>query len=1464
MADTACANSEFEIVDNISLPQTELQDSTQLGKHVRQRSNSDPVLSELTQKKLSYLDVDRYELDLDIETIVKVKWDIQEVPGENDWIGLFISVIHFAFPLISFKLANFLHIHNHDESDSQISPTEGRRKRFKLTIKDLKASNLKKGMFFNPDPYVKMSVVPGVRCPTLAHHSHELRSTILQSTTNPSWTDQEFPFEAVPSDILYFEVKDKFAKSRPTISRCLGMASLPVQQIMENISDEPVGFSLDLKQRYASENVTGTLTFNAEIQELLPEQVYLRHGPYNIKKGNARKTSLPEEASVVKLLRKPKQSQSLIVNDQISELSSEEQTDSGISSLPWQQARMQNDTELTQNGDELLSRSPPNLAAVPNIVCSFNSHTDIGCMGLEGQDTAPSTSVCDNNKPISVQNDDLLPSLDEPISDQKCDPSPGGDEPISDQNVDSLLVGDDITDQEENNDTGQNLLENGVIVQDQELGSSVMENVTIENDDVGSLSSLDVNNSESCISNNTGNENEINSTNMPAPVLPPRTYKAPPLPPRHRQSDAPPIPPRTPERTVSTIGELLSSVVTNTDSSLEPPPPPLPPRRYSPVHMVVNKEQNDNVTPVHIEPGLSTRLSEREDSDRNSFDSMETFQGSLENLLGDTQELIGAQGNCCITQGKNRQIQIQEEEGKKRKRRNKEEIDNRPSPIPPNRPSPTPPDKHSGDSVKQSTGSTLFSQLAMIPTIESAVSMETQNVPKNLKISAHSVENSPCVSPVSMQTSFSDTITDRQRQLHKQKHHGHPDHSLSTPQRPLPNRGSNSSPPRVAPRFRILSDEEKQQNRKQIVEQLQIWTQKLKDRNKPELPPDDGNKSDVFSGGDNVSCDNTQSSSHSHSPISRTVSSASSSADHSQKQSNTKGSGVSNAVVWQLRQPPTTPSQQSDQPQSTASSNAAAAGSRSPLPKLPARRRYQKVESTPGEDPLPPGGSLSGSDNSPQTSAQLRVPAPPQPQIAVPDPSDNKLPAVKFLSRPDFFPMLQANDRAMAEYNRNGTLKHMLGKIRRDYKNFERYQHNRDLVSFINLFVDTTKEMPANWEMKVDLNGKTFFIDHSRRLTTFIDPRLPTDIPPINPDFFHTSLLSNRRQNIEESRNHRTHTPPPLSDTASHPEIQVPTAYNEKVVAFLRQPGITDILMETYPAYTTSSKLPEKINKIKSEGTEALDRLCNDLDLTLLLSMFENEIMSYVPPQLLQPRSDSPNETPQGSPNIQRANVRVPAPYKRDFQAKLRNFYRKIESKGYGQGPSKLKFRFAGRVLGLAVVHQYLLDAFFTGPFYKALLRVPWSLSDVEAIDAEFHQSLSWVKENDISELDMDLTFSVNEDVFGQITERDLKPNGRSLPVTEKNKKEYIERMVKWRLERGVTEQMEILIRGLHEVTMTIIKLYNGFGLQWINLIMKKDYGCYRAHTCFNRLDLPSYTSFDMLFEKLVTAVEESSTFGIE
>lgn len=53
-----------------------------------------------------------------------------------------------------------------------------------------------------------------------------------------------------------------------------------------------------------------------------------------------------------------------------------------------------------------------------------------------------------------------------------------------------------------------------------------------------------------------------------------------------------------------------------------------------------------------------------------------------------------------------------------------------------------------------------------------------------------------------------------------------------------------------------------------------------------------------------------------------------------------------------------------------------------------------------------------------------------------------------------------------------------------------------------------------------------------------------------------------------------------------------------------------------------------------------------------------------------------------------------------------------------------------------------------------------------------------------------------------QVTERELKSGGTNMQVTEKNKKEYIDRMVKWRVERGVVQQTQALVRGFYEVSM--------------------------------------------------------------
>lgn len=683
-------------------------------------------------------------------------------------------------------------------------------------------------------------------------------------------------------------------------------------------------------------------------------------------------------------------------------------------------------------------------------------------------------------------------------------------------------------------------------------------------------------------------------------------------------------------------------------------------------------------------------------------------------------------------------------------------------------------------------------------------------------------------------------------------------------------------------------------------------------------------------------------------------------------------------------------------------------------------------------------------------SSQITTDLPPDPptrrtsQVACP-------PAVKFLNRSDFYSLLHQNDDALRLFNRSKNLKYIISKVRKDKTDtdYTRFQHNKDLVELLNEFAMEDAPLPPGWAIVHDDQGKRFFIDHVRKETTYVDPRLPTDVPLVNP--VRNPLHENRVQTnptpstsaaggltnepstsasasqSNEAANEDVQT---LSSSSSamvapRPSSSQPPAvsYEEKIVTFLKQPNIFDIIKaRRLTPSLLNSAVRDKINQIRKGGVPVLKKFSHDLTLMLIISLFDSEI-------------DSVNSAPtRPAHNVAQSRTsvgRLFGPGKSDFEEKLRYFYRKLEQKNYGQGPNKLKlgvrrdhiledaftkvmsvntkkdlqrsrlyvsfageegldyggpsrefffllsrelfnpyyglfeysandtytvqispmsrfvdnyqdwFRFSGRMLGLALIHQYLLDAFFTRPFYKALLGLDCSLSDLEYLDAEFHQSLLWVKDNDISDMNLDLTFSVIEEIAGKVVEKELKPNGKSIVVAEKNKREYIEKMVKWRLERGVSEQTDSLVKGFYEVIdPRLVRIFDARELElviagtaeidvkdwrrntdyrggyhdshviitWFWTVIEQKFDndqrlrllqfvtgtssipyegfealrgsngprkfCIekwgkptslpRAHTCFNRLDLPPYGTFEVLHEKLLLAVEESSSFGIE
>ncbi|XP_026152270.1 E3 ubiquitin-protein ligase HECW2 [Mastacembelus armatus] len=1317
------------------------------------------------------------------------------------------------------------------------------RKLISFTLTDLRANGLKKGMFFNPDPYLKMSIHPGKRSvfPIYSHHGQERRSAIIANTTNPVWHGEKYTFVALMTDILYIEVKDKFAKSRPIIKRFLGQLTIPVQRLIEKIPGiQPVSFSLC--RRLPTEHVSGQLQFKVELTTTGPDGAspdsIIGISSLNGSPGTpSDDEDLPHHLpGVVSAGPSPTGSQG-----------SQGMWDSGAMacqekelSLIGAEARFVEPDSLT--GHETFQRSlsegldaieapkgpgeRPLGAASPKLRSSFPTHTRLSAMlhidsdedeersGAADITPVPLSPLLMNGEPPDVS----IPEENDPFPELQQEP----------QQLEASVL------EEERKGVGavtEDLLPEAEVALEVDAG--------LDMDDVL--------------------EADVFSEVEEAPFTEAASHHA--LPECREVPEEGRVPSEDPSSEIDTCS--MATAPQTIFSSSE----------SCPITLTTTVKAEEGA-PTAIDPGGDV-----------VFNTPPTNQ-AVDDEGG---------GHAAITSAERKALPAN----------NIEEVEE--------------------VSVRR-----LSLQAA------GGVAGEQDREEAKTHEESGSVE--------------SEQVTTEANGEEDTHVNGHPVRSLPSVRHDI--------------------------HRYQRVDEL--------------LPP------------------NWEARIDSHGRIFFV--------DH-----------VNRTTTWQR---PTGP----PAPQGLTRSN-----SIQQMEQL--NRRYQSIRRT-----------ITNSDRSEESSVDLL--SEPESELMPHSISEYRResavahgtgrsrlslllqsPSAKFLCSPDFFTVLHSNPSAYRMFTSNTCLKHMISKVRRDAHYFERYQHNRDLVTFLNMFSNKQLELPRGWEMKHDHTGKPFFVDHNCRSTTFIDPRLPLQSSRSTGLLAHRQHLSRQRSHsagevVDDSRQINSPIMPRPSSTFSGSSRSqyhdlVPVAYNDKIVAFLRQPNIFEILQERQPELARNHSLKEKVQFIRSEGVNGLARLSSDADLVMLLSLFEEEVMSYVPP-LLHPGYCL--SSPQSSPGTQRANARAPAPYKRDFEAKLRNFYRKLETKGYGQGPGKVKliirrdhlledafnqimcysrkdlqrsklyvsfvgedgldysgpsreffflvsrelfnpyyglfeysandtytvqispmsafvdnhhewFRFSGRILGLALVHQYLLDAFFTRPFYKGLLRIPCDLSDLEFLDEEFHQSLQWMKDNDIEDM-LDLTFTVNEEVFGQITERELKPGGAGIPVSEKNKKEYIERMVKWRIERGVAQQTESLVRGFYEVVD--VRLVSVFDARELELVIagtaeidladwrnNTEYrGGYhdnhivirwfwaaverfnneqrlrllqfvtgtssipyegfaslrgsngprrfcvekwgkitslpRAHTCFNRLDLPPYPSFSMLYEKLVTAVEETSTFGLE
>lgn len=108
------------------------------------------------------------------------------------------------------------------------------------------------------------------------------------------------------------------------------------------------------------------------------------------------------------------------------------------------------------------------------------------------------------------------------------------------------------------------------------------------------------------------------------------------------------------------------------------------------------------------------------------------------------------------------------------------------------------------------------------------------------------------------------------------------------------------------------------------------------------------------------------------------------------------------------------------------------------------------------------------------------------------------------------------------------------------------------------------------------------------------------------------------------------------------------------------------------------------------------------------------------------------------------------------------------------------------------------MDAFFTRAFYKHMNGTPLSYEDMEDNDPEYYKNLKWILENDVT--DFNLVFSYQADNFGKLEERELKEGGSKMPVTNENKKEYVQLVCYDKMARTIKDQIEAFLEGLHDL----------------------------------------------------------------
>ncbi|XP_031419396.1 E3 ubiquitin-protein ligase SMURF2 isoform X3 [Clupea harengus] len=492
--------------------------------------------------------------------------------------------------------------------------------------------------------------------------------------------------------------------------------------------------------------------------------------------------------------------------------------------------------------------------------------------------------------------------------------------------------------------------------------------------------------------------------------------------------------------------------------------------------------------------------------------------------------------------------------------------------------------------------------------------------------------------------------------------------------------------------------------------------------------------------------------------------------------------------------------------------------------------------------------------------------------------------------------------------------------------------------------------LPPGWEIRNTATGRVYFVDHNNRTTQFTDPRLSANLHLVlNSPSPNGSRVGIESQNSNLSRQNQLKEQQQQQQQQQQPPPQPPPQQPPPPPQQVLSPAV---LQEDPDCLTVPKYKRDLVQKLKILRTELSAQQPQAGHCRIEVSREEIFEESYRQVMKMRPKDLWKRLMVKfrGEEGLDYGGVarewlyllshEMLNPYYGLFQYSRDDIYTLQINPDSAVNPEHLSyFHFVGRIMGMAVFHGHYIDGGFTLPFYKQLLGKPITLDDMESVDPDLHKSLVWILDNDITGV-LDHTFCVEHNAYGEIIQHELKPNGKSVPVSEDTKKEYVRLYVSWRFLHGIEAQFLALQKGFNEVIpQHLLKAFDekelelivcGLGkidihdwkshtrlkhcttesncVKWfwnavesfdeerrarllqfvtgssrvplqgfkalqgaagprqftIHQIDANTNNLPKAHTCFNRIDIPQYEHYDKLYDKLLTAIEETCGFAVE